>query len=592
MSEPDSKGLIEELKRRKVYRVAATYAAVAFVVVQIADLVLPAFDTSGIAYRWVVIAVLVGFPVAAVLAWVFELTPEGLRITRTDSDASLATSKPGLPAKLEFLLVTVVVLAAIWGAWFLTGRNAPQPEPSHSLAVLPFTEVGELRELSFADGVHDDLLTRLSNIHGLTVIARSSVEPYRGSDKTVSDIAQELGVRWILEGDVQQIGDKARVQVRLVDPVNGAQSWGDSFLFTLSAADLFAVQSKITHRIADALEIRLAPEEERSVSVAPTENLEAYRLFIKAQTLLEQREEPQMRRALTLFEEATDLDPYFTLAWVGVADTLYELVDYGFPMPEGTTIRARNSAERALQLDPENPEAHVSLGIIHHISQDGIRSLSLLNRAIKLRPSYAEAFSKISWVAQILGRLELASQSAEQAIMLSPLAIEPMANFAMTRVMNGDYSTALDALRSKSDAMQAWPTLRFYEGVALHHMGRYDEAAKVLQDLKIPWAGEGPLTTVAMSYAAMGDDQAARSIIGRLRQIHAHPFLVAIVLASLGEKEAAFLEIESIQDWSINADWPILAARFLFPAETASLRVDARYDRMLRHIDRAWGLVE
>lgn len=351
-------------------------------------------------------------------------------------------------------------------------------------------------------------------------------------------------------------------------------------------------ESEITHRIAEALEIRLAPEEERSVGVAPTENLEAYRLFIEARTLLEQREEPQMRRALILFNEAKDLDPDFTLAWVGVADTLYELVDYGFPMPEETISRARHSAERALKLDPANPEAHVSLGIIHHLSQDGIRSLNLLNRAIELRPSYAEAFSKISWVAQLQGRLELASETAEQAIVLNPFAIEPMANFAMTRVMNGEYSTALDALRSKSDLMQAWPTLRFYEGVVLHHMGRYEEAAEILQDLKIPWTGEGPLATEAMSRAAMGDEQGARSINDRLRQLDAHPFLVVLVLASLGENEAAFLEIESIQDWSINADWPILAARFLFPTETAALRADARYDRMLRHIDRAWGLVE
>ena len=592
MSGPESKGFLEELKRRKVYRVAATYAAVAFVLVQIADLVLPAFDASGVAYRLVVIAALVGFPVAVVLAWIFELTPQGVRITRTDSGTSLPAGKPGLPAKLEFLLVTVVVIAAIWGAWFLAGRHVPQPEPSHSLAVLPFSELGESSELSFADGVHDDLLTRLSNIHGLKVIARSSVEPYRESDLAVSDIAQELGVRWILEGDVQRIGDEARVNVRLVNPEAGVQSWGDSYLYTLSAANLFAVQSEITHHIADALEIRLAPQEERSVSAAPTGNLEAYRLFIEAQTLLEQREEPQMRRALGLFSEATDLDPEFTLAWVGVADTLYELVDYGFPMPEGTISRARTSAERALQLDPENPEAHVSLGIIHHISQDGIQSLNLLNRAIELRPSYAEAFSKISWVAQLLGRLELASQSAEQAITLNPLAIEPRANYAMTRVMNGDYQTALDALRSRSDLTQAWPTLRFYEGIVLHHLGRFDEAADILQDLKIPWAGEGPLAAEAMSRAAMGDEQAAGSIIGRLRELEAHPFLVALVLAGLGDKEAAFLEIESIQDWSIDADWPILAARFLFPNETASLRADARYDRMLRQLDRAWGLVE
>lgn len=591
MPEPESRGLFEELKRRRVYRVAATYAAVAFVVVQIADLVLPAFETSGVAYRLVVITALLGFPVAVILAWIFELTPEGLRVTKSVSAVSVETST-GLPAKLEFVLVSLVVVAAFLGAWYLATREAPQADSGHSVAILPFTEAGDQSELPFADGIHDDLLTRLSNIHGFTVIARNSVEPYRGSDKPFADIARELGVRWIMEGDVQRIEDQVRVSARLVDPFTGVQAWGDSFRYTLTAAELFAIQSEITHQIANALETRLTPAEEASVSTTPTDNLEAYRLVIEARTLLEQREEPQMRRALSLFRQATELDPGFTLAWVGVADSLYELVDYGFPMPEGTIEHARKAATRALELDPKNPEAYVSMGIIHHLSQQGIPALTHLMQAIELRPGYAEAFSKISWVAQLLGRRELASDSAERAIVMNPLAIEPKANFVLTRVMNGDYSTALDSLKTGQSLVQTWPTLRFYEGVVLHHMGRHQEAVETLEGLDIPWAGQGPLATQALSYAALGDVETAKSLLIRLQDRAAHPFLIALVFASLGDDVAAFSEIGSIDDWSINADWAILAARFLYPNETAGLRADPRYDRMLRELDRAWGLVE
>jgi TolB-like protein len=581
---------LEELRDRKVYRVATAYAAFAFIVVQVADLVLPAFDSSGSAYRIVVILALLGFPVAVVLAWVFEWTPDGVRVT--SSTARVESSGSRTQIARELLIALAAVGVAIGASWYLAGTTTLTTiDQDRSIAVLPFEYVDTEEPGSLVNGLHDDLLTRLSAIHGFSVIARSSVERYRGSDRTSAEIAAELGVRWILEGTVQRIGEQARVSARLVDPIPGVQAWADSYLYDMSAKNLFAVQSEITHKIANALQMELTPAEEVTINARPTENLDAYRLLIEARTLLKQREEPQMRRALALFRQATELDPEFALAWVGVADSLYELVDYGFNVPDDAVDQAMQAAERALQLEPENPEAFVSLGIILHLRQDGLGAIRRIEQAIELRPSYAEAFSKISWVGQILGRPRLAFETAEKAIELDPLAVESRANFAMTQLFQGDAQRALATLKSESELLQEWPTTRFYEGVVLYHMGRHTEAIEVLNGLSVAWAGEGPLATKALAYAASGDLQTAASILSQLKASDAHAFLVGLVHASLGDRETAFAEFKKIENWTTDVDWPILSARYLFPEILDPLRADPRYDRMLRQIDHAWGMV-
>jgi TolB-like protein len=581
-----------ELKRRKVYRVAVAYAAAAFVLVQVADLVLPAFENSDATYRMIVIVTLLGFPVALVLAWIFEVTPSGVRVTPAADRGQAPRSIKRHVLFLEIFVVILVTAGVAGLSWHLLGTGVSKPEfGDRSLAVLPFVSADPDRSAGITDGIHDDLLTRLSNIHGLNVIARSSVERYRNSDKPIDEIAAELGVRWMLEGRVQEVENQLRVSVRLIDPGTGMQAWADSYLYDFSAVELFAVQSEITHQIATALETELTPLEERSVSRTPTENLEAYSLVVEARTLLEQREEPQMRHALQLFQKASELDPDFSLAWVGIADALYELVDYGFDPPEPAVDTAMEAARRALRLDPENPEAYVSLGIIHHLQQDGITALRHLETAVELRPGYAEALSKISWVAQLLGRKELAIETAGRAMELDPFAVEPRVNFAMTRLLDNDPQLALDSLQQGADLLQDWPTLRFYEGVILYHLQRYPEALDLLSGLDIPWAGQGPLATEAVARAGMGETDETRSIIDELKAREAHPFLLALAYASIDDNDRAFEEIESIESWSTDADWPILAARYLFPDALAELRADPRYDRMLRRLDRAWGLV-
>ncbi len=581
----------QELSRRNVYKVAAAYAAVAFIVIQVADLVFPAFSIGLYGYRLVVIISLLGFPVALVLAWIFEITPDGVRVT---SDADDQSPPKRRRMFVEAALSLIVLLSVLGASWYLAGVNgSPEPPPleNRTIAVLPFDAAQSPESETFADGIHEDLVTRLANIRGLQVIARNSTIAYRNTTVPLSQISSELNAGWLVTGSVQSSGNQAKISVRLVDPATSVQPWAESYVYEITAANLFATQSEITHKVADALRAHLTPDEEAQVQAMPTDNLAAFQMYVEASTLLRQRQEPQMRRALDLFLRATTEDPGYALAWAGLADTYIGLVDYGFDMPAGSIARGTSAAQRAIELEAASADGYVSLANAKQLELDGRAALRALETALKLGPTAGEAFSKISWTAQILGRLDMAYQAAESAVELDPLSVEAYVNRALTLMIDGDGEAALETLQDQSSYVQPWPTTKFYEGVVLYHLGRFEESAAVLNGLSISWAGAGPLSTEALALIGAGEETAARNILTRLRESDAHPFLVGLVLAGLGDTDAALSEFDGIKNWDVNSDWAIIAARYLFPSVLEEARADARFDRLLRNIDRTWGLV-
>src|SRR3954466_10901173 len=346
-------GFFEEIKRRKVYRVAVAYAVVAGGAIQLASAVFPAWEVPNWALRLVILLLLIGFPIALILAWALEVTPTGIRAT---------PAGPMAPRRRRNVvaLVAVGVIVSAAAGFFLLPRAVAR-KIDKSIAVLPFENFSDDKENAyFADGIQDDILTNLSKIGDLKVISRTSVMPYRGKEKNLREIGKALGVSAILEGSVRKSGNRVRVNVQLINAENDEHVWSE--IYDRDLTDMFAIQTDLAKKIADELHAKLSPAETALINRKPTENAEAYLAFVQAHNLhLLLEELPKLRQAEQLYERALQLDPNFALA----AAQLSKLHSWIFHTYEPTAEhrqKSRSLAERALQLQPDLPEAHLALG--------------------------------------------------------------------------------------------------------------------------------------------------------------------------------------------------------------------------------------
>ena len=468
------------------------------------------------------------------------------------------------------------------------GTKAPSAQRAHagSLAVMPFAFTGGEAHAAFAEGIHGDLLTRLSNVSALRVISRTSVRRYRGSRKTLTEIGAELRVPWIVEGEVQEAGGEVRVRVRLVDAREDRQAWADSYRRSLTAATLFRIQEDIATEIARAVEAELSPEERRRLAANPTANLDAYRLNALGRVQLDQRTEAAIRRGIDYFRCALELDPEFALAWVGLADALSLFHDYGFSRADAELLEADEAVRRALSLDPDLAEAHASLGLLHSVRFEGPAAIRQLNHAVELRPSYSEAHNWLSWVHLLLGNRREALEHALQAVELNPLSPEAVSNLSLSYLVNGQRRKAMVEAQRERELGSTWGTGRFYEGLALYEMGRYSDAINVLQGVSAAWAGEGPRATLALAHVEAGEREEARRILDGIEQ-EGDTFAAGLVRMALGDADEGLGKLMRTDSLS---DWPALAIRHLYANVWSRLREDSRIGEIRRRLDAVWGL--
>ncbi|PYL12248.1 MAG: hypothetical protein DMF43_09005, partial [Verrucomicrobia bacterium] len=303
-----SGGFFEELQRRKVYRVAAAYVIAAGFIIQMGSAILPAWELPNWTFRLVVVLLLIGFPIALILAWAFDVTPEGIR----------ATEKTAVETHLRrnmIILAAIGVIVSAGAGFFLLPRISAR-NIDKSIAVLPFENLsGDPDNAYFADGMQDDILTNLSKISDLKVISRTSVMSYRGSGiRNARDIGKALGVATLLEGSVRRIGNRVRVNVQLINANNDEHIWAEDYDRDLT--DVFAIQTDLARRIVSALQAKLSPNEKARLDSRPTQNPDAYLLFVQAHDYASQREmfRDTSLKAEPLFEQAIKLDPNFALA--------------------------------------------------------------------------------------------------------------------------------------------------------------------------------------------------------------------------------------------------------------------------------------
>lgn len=441
----------------------------------------------------------------------------------------------------------------------------------------------------FTRGVHDDLLTRLSNVSELEVISRTSVMRYATTTSSLPEIAGELGVRWVVEGGVQGVGDQIKVNVQLVDPETDTHVWADQYRRECTAENLFALQGEITRQIAHALETRLTPAEERRVDRRPTEDLEAYRLYAQGRGFLDLRSETGIRKAVELFRRALELDDTYAPVWASLseAEATYEGY-YGSDLAEVVRGPAWEAARKALELDPELAEARASAGLLHLYRQEGPAALHHFQKALELEPSLAQAHRWLGVVLDVLGREDAdALFHLRRAIELNPMAPEGDMDLGGALLVRGRYEEALRHVRRAEELEPGFEVARFMEVMILHHMGRHEQARSVHREGEVTrWSPALDRALLAVIDAAAGDPDRARTTLADLEE-DGDPLAVAWIRAALGDVDAAFDAIGEVERWGMGE---AILFRNAYPAVLQPLKEDPRYERAIRDLDRAWGL--
>ena len=407
-------GFFEEVRRRKVYRVAAGYVIGAGGIIQLASAAFPAWELPSWTLRVLIVSLLMGFPVALMLAWAFDITPDGIQVTPDGT-----TSKSHTRRNMILLIAGGLILSAAAGLFLLPRVAAHKID--RSIAVLPFQNLSDEKENAyFADGVQDDLLTNLSKIGDLKVISRTSVMPYRATQSNAREIGKALGVGTILEGSVRRVGNRVRVNVQLINAENDQHIWAEDYDRELT--DVFAIQSDLAQQIASELRAKLSPIEKALIERKPTENSETYLAFVEGHDLLTR---PDRLRADTekseqLFERATRLDPNFARAFAAlgwVEDWMYHSFD---PTP-ARKAKAQAAAEEAVRLQLDLPEAHLALGFYHYYCERNYQSaLGEFAIARKSLPNSADVYLAIGAIQRRQGKWAESTANMEKAASLSP----------------------------------------------------------------------------------------------------------------------------------------------------------------------------
>ena len=553
MSEQPS--FFSELKRRNVYKVAVAYAVVGWLLVQVATQVFPFFEIPNWAVRFVVLAIVIGFPVALVIAWAFELTPQGLKRTEV-ADAMPPAS---IGRKRYAWIYIVVIGAVISAALFFIGRftvqnktttAAPNDIPSKSIAVLPFDSLSEDKSNAyFAEGVQDEILTRLAKVADLKVISRTSTQRFKSAPSDLRDIAKQLGVMNILEGSVQKANDKVRVNVQLINAMNDAHLWAE--IYDRKLTDIFATESDIAKTIAETLQAKLTGSEKTAMSKKPTANPEAYELYLKGRFFWNKRTAADLRKGIDYFNQAISKDPSYALAYAGLADSYVILSVFGAASPQDSIPQARAAAKKALELDDTLAEAHASSGrIAGPFDFEFERSIAEFERAIQLNPNYAMAHHWLSWgPLTALGRFDRAIAEGKRAVELDPLSLINNADLGGNVYLNSRrYDEAIAQLRKTIEIDPRFYIAHYYLGQAFQLKGQLTEAIAEYQ--KAVELDDDPeaLAYLGQAYARVGQRDEAQKILARLteesKSRYVSGYSMALMFMGLGDKEHAIDALE------------------------------------------------
>jgi TolB-like protein/Tfp pilus assembly protein PilF len=542
------RNFVSELRRRNVLRVAAAYALSAWIIIEAGSVLLPTFGAPDAFFQVYVIAVIAGFVVSVVLAWIFQVTPEGVKLDR-DADRA-APPDQRARQKMNYLIIALLVVALTVSLTFNVSNIETGAVSRASIAVLPFASRSANPENRvFADGIHDDLLTRLGNVNALKVISRTSVMEYRDTSKNLRQIAEELGVESVLEGAVQRVGDNVRINLKLIDARTDEQIWAKTYDHRLTMENIFSVQSEISQSVADALRATLSPDERVRIASVPTSDLRAYRLYKEARDNLYRRQLASITSARSQFQEAVALDPEYADAHAGLAESIMLLSINHQDIPEREAMQlAQASIDTALRLDPNLADAYAIHGLMKatiwgwsRMGTENVEAEAAFRRAIALNPNHASAYMWFASLRDTEDRLDEAIDLYQRAMELDPLARIPALNLPMVYAKRGEHDAAINLWLEATRIHSEWPTVYQYVATHLWGLGRLDEAyawySKILE-LGAETGLSGNVDTAVM--VDLGDLERARELLDRYSQTHPfYPFAVSLRELVNGDYSAA-----------------------------------------------------
>ncbi len=577
--------VFEQARRRRVFRVVGVYAVAAWAVIEVSSTVFPLLELPEWGPRMIVVLALLGFPLAVVLAWMFDLTPGG--VVRTGDgdqpvDVPAASPQRALAGRAAgFFGLGILVALVTFAAYSRFGPAiAPgaRTEAISSIAVLPFTDLSPAGDQGyFGDGMAEELLNRLVHVEGLRVAARTSSFAFKGRNEAIQDIGRQLGVEAVVEGSIRKQGDSLRVTAQLIDARTGFHIWSETY--DRSEASVFAIQDEISNAIVTQLRKQLAVP--AGNATGGTSNVRAHELYLQGRELWNQRTDTSVRQAVARFQEALAEDPDYALAWAGLAQAWSVLPALGDTPIEEAAARGNEAAARALAIDGQLAEAHAALGqMAQNFEWDLVAAEQAYRRATEFNPGYATAHQWYAEVSMLEGDTTRARTEIEEALSLDPLSPAALAVRAYLRAVTGDEEGALAEFHDLQLLYPSYANGGMNLALVALDLHRTDDAMAAL-----PAAASGN-AEIAAAFRAVaeavadpaqrGDAEAALAGVEDRMPLS----IAALWYAALGDDEAALQRLERAASARSDSNLPLTLLHPLF----RGLRADPRFASIARDI--------
>ena len=584
----------EEMKRRNVLRVAIAYLAVSWLLIQVVETLFPIFGQSDGQIRLVVILLVIGFPLILLFSWLYELTPEGLKLEKDVGRSRSLVHHTG--KRLDRVIITVLTLALGYFALdkfvldpardLVREETAVQRARSealvdsygeNSIAVLPFVNMSDdASNEYFSDGISEELLNLLSKIPQLRVISRTSAFSFKGKDIDIRTVAERLNVAHVLEGSVRKDGDRVRITAQLIDARSDTHLWSETYNRTFD--DIFAIQDEIANEVVAQFKVTLL----ESVSTAQNSSPEAYALLLQVRHLFRLATPEAWEQSIGLLQKVISIDPTYAEAWSSLADIYINQADTGLrDFDEGYSL-ARVAAQKALTIDPAHSNAHSGLGWIAE-SYDGdlAEAARHYERALLLNPIDPNNLGTAGLLARNLGRVDEAVTLLEAAVALDPVDPTGHSNLGHALLYAGQIEPAVISLRTTVLLSPDYVGANYFLGVALIHGGDPDAALEAIQrEVLEPFR----LVGLAMVYHALGKTTESETALAQLVDEYSEDaaYNIAQVFAFRGEPDKAFEWLEKALTFSDSG-----LSEIVGQPEFSSLHSDSRWLPFLQNIGRA-----